>query len=94
VQRFTGTDSPIWTGNIWDGELIGFRAMSSEQVSSGNLIFGSWDEVVIADWGTLAVAADRSGTRFATAQVGIRAMWICDVLVRQPSAFVVSTNLS
>jgi HK97 family phage major capsid protein len=94
VQRFTSTDTPVWVGNMLDGQLVGFNAMSSEQVASGNLIFGSWDEVVIGDWGVLELAMDNGGTRFNQAQVGIRAMWMVDVLVRYPQAFVVSTNLS
>ncbi|MES1190733.1 MAG: phage major capsid protein [Steroidobacter sp.] len=93
-QRFTSTDTPIWTGNILDGQLVGFNAMSSEQVPSGNLIFGSWDEVVIGEWGVLELAMDRGGTRFNNAQVGIRAMWMVDVMIRYPQAFIVSTNLS
>lgn len=94
VQRFTSTDTPVWTGNPLDGELVGFRAMSSEQLASGNLIFGSWDELVIGEWGVLELATDNGGTRFNQAQVGIRAMWMVDVLLRYPQAFVVSTNLS
>jgi HK97 family phage major capsid protein len=93
-QRFSGVDSPLWTGNVLDGELAGFRAMSSEQVSSANLIFGSWDEIVIGEWGVLELAVDRGGTRFNAGQVGIRAMWMVDVLLRHPQAFIVSTNLS
>ncbi len=94
VQRFTGSDSPIWTGNAVDGELVGFAARSSQQLASGNLIFGSWDELVVGDWGVLELAMDRSGTRFNQLQVGIRALWMVDVLLRYPQAFVVSTNLS
>lgn len=94
VQRFASTDTPVWVGNMLDGQLVGFNAMSSEQMASGNLIFGSWDEVVIGDWGVLELAMDNGGTRFNQAQVGIRAMWMVDVLVRYPQAFVVSTNLS
>lgn len=94
VQRFSGTDTPLWEGNMLDGELIGFNAMSSEQLASGNLIFGSWDEVLIGEWGVLELSMDTGGTRFNQAQVGIRAMWMVDVLLRYPQAFVVSTNLS
>jgi HK97 family phage major capsid protein len=94
VQRFTSTDTPVWQGNMLDGTLVGFRAMSSEQLASGNLIFGSWDEVVIGDWGVLELSMDNGGTRFNQAQVGIRALWMVDVLLRYPQAFVVSTNLS
>ncbi len=93
-QRFTSTDTPLWTGNMLDGQCVGFRAMSSEQLASGNLIFGSWGEIIIGDWGVLELAMDNGGTRFNQAQVGIRAMWMVDVLLRYPQAFVVSTNLS
>ena len=93
-QRFTSTDTPIWQGNVFDGELVGFKAMSSEQAGSGRLVFGSWDEVVIGDWGVLELAMDTGGTRFNLAQVGIRAMWMVDVAIRYPQAFVVSSNLS
>jgi len=93
-QRFTSTDSPLWEGNLLDGNLVGFRAMSSEQLASANIIFGSWDELVIGDWGVLELATDNGGTRFNTAQVGIRAMWMVDTLLRYPQAFVVGTDLS
>ena len=94
VQRFSGTDSPIWTGNALNGELVGFPAMSSEQLASGNLIFGSWEELIIGEWGVLELAMDNGGTRFNALQVGIRAMWMVDVLLRYPQCFVISTNLS
>lgn len=92
--RFSNTDTPVWVGNMMDGVLVGFRAMSSEQLASGNLIFGSWDEIIIGEWGVLELSMDSGGTRFNTAQVGIRAMWMVDVLLRYPQCFVVSTNLS
>jgi HK97 family phage major capsid protein len=93
-QRFASTDSPLWTGSPLDGLLTGFPAASSEQLASGNIIFGSWDELVIGEWGVLELRADRGGTRFNQAQVGIRAMWMVDVMIRRPKAFVVGTNLS
>lgn len=94
VQRFTSTDTPLWMPNMLEGTLVGFPAMSSEQLSSGNLIFGSWDELVIGDWGVLELSTDNGGTRFNQAQVGLRALWMVDIMVRYPQAFVVGTNLS
>jgi len=92
--KFTNTASPLWEGNQLDGQFIGFPAMSSEAVPSAHLIFGSWDELVVGEWGVLELATDQGGTRFNTAQVGIRAMWMVDVMLRYPQAFVVSSNLS
>lgn len=94
VQRFSSTDTPIWTGNMLDGQLVGFPAMSSEQAASGNIFFGSWGEVLIGEWGVLELSTDNGGTRFNNATVGIRAMWMVDTLIRYPQAFVVGTNLS
>ncbi|HYE70593.1 MAG TPA: phage major capsid protein [Aquabacterium sp.] len=94
VARFANTDTPVWEGNMMDGTLVGFRSMSSEQLASGNIIFGSWDEIIIGEWGVLELSMDAGGTRFNTAQVGIRAMWMVDVLLRYPQCFVVGTNLS
>jgi HK97 family phage major capsid protein/HK97 family phage prohead protease len=93
-SRFSNTDTPLWEGNLLDGSLVGFRAMSSEQIGSGELIFGSWDELVIGEWGVLELATDTGGTRFNSATVGIRAMWMVDVMLRYPQAFVSSVNLS
>jgi len=93
-QRFSSTDTPLWEGNLMDGQLIGFRAMSSEQMAAGELVFGSWDELVIGEWGVLELSTDTGGTRFNSATVGIRAMWMVDVMIRYPQAFVVSTNLA
>ena len=92
-QRFSSTDTPLWEGNLLNGSMVGFNAMSSEQLAASNLIFGSWDEVVIGEWGVLELSTDNGGTRFNSATVGIRAMWMVDVLVRYPQAFVVSVNL-
>jgi hypothetical protein len=49
---------------------------------------------VIGDWGVLELSMDHGGTRFDQGLVGIRALWMVDVLLRYPQAFVVSTNLS
>lgn len=93
-QKFTGSSTALWEGNVFDGELVGIRAMSSEQIAASNLIFGCWDEIVIGEWGVLELSADRSGARFGQAQVAIRALWMVDVSVRYPQSFIVSTNLS
>lgn len=93
-QRFSGTDTPLWVGNPEDGSVIDFRAISTQQVPAGGLIFGSWGEIIIGEWGVLELAASNGGTEFESAAVKIRAVWMVDVLLRYPQAFVVSSNLS
>ena len=93
-QRFTSTDSPLWRGAFHDGEIEGVRAVSSKQVPASTLLYGDWSTVVIGEWGPLMLSADKGGTRFNQALVGIRAMWMLDVLVTSPSSFVKISNIT
>lgn len=92
--RFSNTDTPLWEGSPEDGRVIDFRAVSTQQVAGNGLIFGSWGEVIVGEWGVLELGASNGGTDFESASVKIRAVWMVDVLVRYPQAFVVSSNLS
>jgi hypothetical protein len=51
--KFASTASPLWEGSILDGEVAGFKAMSSSQLPAANMIFGDWSQVVIGEWGVL-----------------------------------------
>jgi HK97 family phage major capsid protein len=92
--KFANTASPLWEGSQISGALVGFNAETTESLASGRIIFGSWSELVIGEWGVLQLDTDRGGTRFNSATVGIRAMWMVDTVVRRPQAFVAGTNLS
>lgn len=93
-QRFSNTDTPFWSGSLHDGEVVGARAMSSKQVPASTLIFGDWSSVHICEFGPLMLAADNGGTRFNEAKVGIRAMWLVDVFLAAPQAFVKITGIT
>lgn len=92
-SRFANTDTPLWDGNILDGKMAGFGAMSSVQMPASNVLFGSWEQVVIGEWGVLELTVNPYQS-FNAGVVGIRAMYTVDVLVRYPQAFVLSTNAS
>lgn len=92
-SRFANTDTPLWDGNILDGKMAGFAAMSSVQIPTSNVIFGSWEQVVIGEWGVLELTVNPYQS-FNAGVVGIRAIYTVDVLVRYPQAFVLSTNAS
>ena len=36
-----------------EGAILGFKAMSSAQMPAGDMIFGDWSQLVIAEWGVL-----------------------------------------
>ena len=93
-QRFTSTDSPLWTGALHDGTIEGVRAVASKQMPSATMVYGDWSSIYLCEWGPLLLSADRGGTRFNLGQVGIRARWMVDVLLTSPSSFVKITAIT
>lgn len=92
-QRFASTDTPLWTGNILDGNVAGYRATSSTQVPAANVLFGDFSQVIIADWGVIELATNPYAN-FAAGITGIRAWATVDVGVRQAGAFALATTVT
>lgn len=92
-QRFTSTDTPLWVGNVWDGEISGFRAMSSNQVPAGYMVFGDWNEMIIGEWGVLEVEVNPYAN-FQAGIIGVRALYSLDVGIKRPFAFSVCSAMS
>jgi HK97 family phage major capsid protein len=91
-QRFSSTDTPLWQGNVWDGTMVGFPAMSSNQMSAG-MIFGDWSEVVVGEWGVLEIAVNPYAN-FQAGIIGVRAMYSVDVGVRRAFAFSYASSVT
>ncbi len=85
-QRFSGTDTPLWAGNILDGTVAGFRASTTTQLTAASMIFGDFSQVVIGEWGMLEIALNPYAN-FTAAITGIRAIQSVDVGIRQAAAF-------
>lgn len=92
-SRFANTDTPLWEGNLWDGRMAGFQAMSSNQMSSATMLFGDWAQVVVGEWGVLEVEVNPYAN-FQAGIVGIRAMVSMDVGLRYAAAFSYGTSLT
>ena len=92
-QRFTSTDSPLWQGNVLDGTVSGFRAMSTLQLTAASMIFGDFSQVVIGEWGMLELALNPYAN-FVAAITGVRAIQTVDVGVRIPGAFSRATSIT
>lgn len=92
-QRFSSTDTPVWQGNILEGNIEGLRAMSSNQMASGQLLMGDFSRVVIAEWGTLEIEANPYAN-FQAGIVGIRAFYSVDIGVRYAGAFALGTGIT
>ena len=92
-SRFSNTDTPLWVGNIWDGQMAGFRGMSSNQMPADTMLFGDWQEVVVGEWGVLEVEVNPYAN-FQAGIIGVRAMYSLDVGVRRPFAFSYASSIT
>ena len=92
-QKFSSTDTPLWTGNILDGNVLGFKGVTSLQVPSATMIFGDFSQVIQAEWGALEIATNPYAN-FAAGITGIRAFYTCDVGVRVAGAFSAASSIT
>lgn len=92
-QRFSSTDTPLWEGGMLDGRVMGFRAMSSNQMSSATMLFGDFSQVIIGEWGVLELMTNPYSD-FTRGLTGLRAWYTCDVAVRQTSAFSYASSIT
>lgn len=94
-QRFANTDSPLWEGQMVDGKCAGARAITSTAIPAGTMIFGSFENVILGEWGFLEIAMSNSeGNNFRAGIVAMRALQTVDVAIRHPAAFSVGTALT
>jgi HK97 family phage major capsid protein len=91
--KVASTYSPVWEGNVLDGTVTGFKAMSSNQMPAANMIFGDFSQVIIAEWGVLEVEVNPY-TNFQAGIIGVRAMYSVDVGVRYAAAFSLATSIT
>lgn len=92
-QRFTSTDTPLWQGNILDGNIAGFRAASSTNMPAATMIFGDFAQTILAEWGAMEIASNPFAN-FPAGITGIRAFYTCDVGVRVAGAFSAASTIT
>jgi len=91
--KVASTYSPIWEGNVLDGNVDGYRAMSTNQVTAASMVFGDFSQVVIGEWGMLELALNPYAN-FTAAISGIRAIQTVDVGLRYAGAFSRATSIT
>jgi HK97 family phage major capsid protein len=91
--KFASTASPLWDGSLLDADVCGFRGMSSAQMAAASMIFGDFAQLVIAEWGSLAIEVNPYAN-FQAGIIGVRALYAVDVGVRVPGAFSVATTIT
>lgn len=88
--------APVNTTSSFTDSLFGYPVRTSTQLptvaaNSASIIFGNFDDVIIARWGGMRLlASDTSDNAFAKDQTHIRATMRVDVAVRHPESFTVS----
>lgn len=92
--KFANTATPLWDGNLWDGNVCGFPGMSSKQVgTSGTMLFGDWAQLIVAEWGVLEIEVNPYAN-FQAGVIGVRALMTCDIGLRYAGAFTQGTSIT
>jgi HK97 family phage major capsid protein len=77
---------------IWDsGEVNGYRAEATNQVAGNKVIFGNWEDLIVAFWAGIDVVVDPY-TLARNSQVAITMTNWADIGARHQGSFVVSTD--
>ncbi|PZP97509.1 MAG: phage major capsid protein [Variovorax paradoxus] len=91
--KWAGTASPLWEGNLWDGQMAGFGAMSTNQMAAATMLFGDWAQLVVAEWGVLQIEVNPYAN-FQAGIIGVRAMVSVDVGLRYAAAFSLANTIT
>lgn len=93
------TDSRmIWTGPLNDGQLVGYRAVATNQVkadlgsgSDHGLIFGDFTSVMIGTWSALEIVVDPYALK-KQGMVEVTSFQLADIALRHPQSFCKATG--
>ena len=91
--KFSGTASPIWMGNIMEGDCAGFPGMSTNQMEAATSLFGAFSQLILAEWGVLELAVNPN-QNFAAGLTGLRAWYTMDAGVRHAAAFTADSTIT
>jgi HK97 family phage major capsid protein len=104
VLEFSSAGSKaIWTGTHAEGNVAGYRAMSTNQVSkvmTGStttggseygIVFGNWADLIIGTWGALEIIVDPYRLK-KQGMIEITSFQLADILVRRGESFCKATG--
>jgi len=83
----------LWEGTIYDGEMAGFRSMSSNQISKllgtgaqHGVIAGAWNDMVVGSWGAIEITVDPF-TLMLQGLLRVGSFELMDTIVRHGESF-------
>lgn len=86
--RFTSTATPLWAD---DNTVNGYRAIATNQVASDKVLFGNFNDLIVAEWAGIDVVVDPY-TAKKTGQIEVTVTLWTDIGIRHPVSFCVSTD--
>jgi HK97 family phage major capsid protein len=89
VLKASGTSATFLMGD--DGMVNGYRTLRTNQVSNNKVIFGNWDQLILALWAGIDIVVDPY-TLASAGKVRIVINQHADFGVRQAKAFTVSSD--
>lgn len=89
TEKAAGTAKYLMEG----GEMNGYPVLTSTLVPAGNLIFGAFNQVIMAFWGALDVRVNPY-SQADSGNVRVHVYQSADVAVRNPGAFSVATGIT
>lgn len=88
----------IWGGSLSEGNLAGYQALSSNQVSATlgggsehGIIFGDWTQCMIGQWGAMEIIVDPYALK-KQGMIEITSFQLCDIAFRHTTAFCKATG--
>ncbi len=77
---------------LWENDMVnGYAGHVSQQVNGSKMFFGVWNQLLVGEFGAIDVVVDNL-TLADKHQVQLVVNYLCDLVVRQPKAFSVSTD--
>lgn len=100
TARFSSTDTPLYTGTFSEGQLIGYRALVTNQLAKNlgagtnehGILAGVWSQLLIGEWGGMALTVDPY-TLAAQDVVRLIVRSFVDINTRYPQSFAKGTGL-
>ena len=88
TPKDSGSGMMIWESSAEnEGRLNGYKACYSNNMPAGQMLFGSFSDLIIGYWGSLDLTVNPYGDNFSKGSVTVRAIWDLDMNVRRPQSF-------
>jgi HK97 family phage major capsid protein len=90
--EISGSSKTLWQGPLFAGTLTDLPARTTTAITTGSLLYGSWQKLWIAIWSAGIELAVNPFAGFQSGLIGVRAMVTFDSGLVWPAAFAASSS--